>query len=58
MKDDVKSFIDYVTACFENKYLMVTCSRYFRQICIDHAKFLHPFASEIIDRGMVTHNYV
>jgi hypothetical protein len=49
--NEVKSFVDYVITCFDNKYLIVTCSRHFKQICMDHGPILHPYANDIIDKG-------
>jgi hypothetical protein len=37
VRDDVKTFIEYVTTAIENKYLILPGARAFKEICGDHA---------------------
>jgi hypothetical protein len=40
VKDDVRTFIEYVVTSMENKYLLLPASRAFKEICGDHAAIL------------------
>ena len=44
MKDDLKSFVEYVVTGFENKHLVVSCARAFRDLCVDNATVLSQFS--------------
>lgn len=47
---DIKSFLDYILQVIDNKYLMMPSARAFRNICLDHAKILQPYATELIEK--------
>jgi len=51
VREDVKSFLNYVISGFEGKQLLVPCARAFKAICIDHKQILAPLAYEITDKG-------
>jgi hypothetical protein len=50
VRDDVKTFIEYVVTAIENKYLIIPGARAFKEICGDHAATIQPYAAQIIDR--------
>lgn len=50
VRDDVKTFIEYVVTAIENKYLIFPGARAFKEICGDHAAIIQPYAAQIIDR--------
>lgn len=50
VRDDVKTFIEYVATAIENKYLIFPGARAFKEICGDHAQVIESYAAQIIDR--------
>jgi hypothetical protein len=50
VRDDVKTFIEYVVAAMENKYLTFPAARAFKEICGDHAPVIQAYAAQIIDK--------
>ena len=45
VKDDVRTFIEYVVSAMDNKYLLVPASRAFKEICGDHAAVIQTHAA-------------
>ena len=45
VRDDVKTFLEYVVTAMENKYLILPGARAFKEICSDHSAHIQPYAA-------------